>query len=64
MNKNRLAWNVGVILLLLVSAGRLGAHELGTSYIRLAAEADTLQVNVALDNFDMLKIGLDQDGDG
>ena len=43
MNKNRLAWNVGVILLLLVSAGKLGAHELGTSYIGLTADADTLQ---------------------
>ena len=64
MNKNRLAWSVGVILLLLVSAGKLGAHELGTSYIGLTADADTCKVNVSLDNFDMLKIGLDQDGDG
>ena len=63
MNRDRLIWSVVVVVLLLVCAGKICAHELGTSYIRLTAEADTCKVRVSLDNFDMLKIGLDQDGD-
>ena len=63
MNKDRLVWSLGVVVLLLVCAGKICAHELGTSYIRLTAEADTCKVIVSLDSFDMLKIGLDQDGD-
>ena len=63
MNKNRLAWSVGAILLLLVAAGELCAHELDTSYLTLTADADTCKVKVSLDNYDMLRIGLDQDGD-
>ena len=40
------------------------AHKLNTSYTTLVVSADTLKVRVRFDDFDMMKIGLDKDGDG
>ena len=39
------------------------AHKLNTSYTNLIAEDDALKVRVRMDDFDLLKIGVDQDGD-
>ena len=40
------------------------AHKINTSYTNLVVSADTLKVRVRFDDFDMLKMGLDEDGDG
>ena len=40
------------------------AHKINTSYTNLVVSTDTLKVRVRFDDFDMMKIGLDKDGDG
>ncbi|MYA23014.1 MAG: hypothetical protein F4Z30_09640, partial [Gemmatimonadetes bacterium] len=51
------------VLLFFATPHTVRAHKLNTSYTNLIAEGTTLKVRVRLDDFDLLKIGIDQDGD-
>ena len=56
-----------VAILALASMGiprEASAHKINTSYTNLVVSADTLKVRVRFDDFDMMKMGLDKDGDG
>ena len=59
-------WGFCTLLLVLLVAvpAAVEAHKMNTSYTNLVVGADTLKVRVRIDDFDMLKMGLDQDGDG
>lgn len=50
-------------LLFFASPNTVRAHKLNTSYTTLIAEGDALKVRVRMDDFDLLKIGIDQNGD-
>ena len=51
------------VLLFFATSSPVHGHKLNTSYTNLIAEDDALKVRVRLDDFDLLKIGIDQDGD-
>ena len=54
-----------VLLALGFAAPRMvAAHKINSSYTNLVVSADTVKVRVRFDDFDMIKIGLDQNGDG
>jgi hypothetical protein len=53
-----------LIALGLTGPRTVSAHKINTSYTNLVVSADTIKVRVRFDDFDMMKIGLDQDGDG
>ena len=51
------------VLLFFATPHTVHAHKLNTSYTNLIAEDNVLKVRVRMDDFDLLKIGVDQDGD-
>ena len=51
------------VLLFFATPHTVRAHKLNTSYTNLIAEDDALKVRVRLDDFDLLKIGIDENGD-
>ena len=53
-----------LVLLFFAAPSTVRAHKLNTSYANLIAEDAALNVRVRMDDFDLLKIGIDQDGDG
>jgi hypothetical protein len=55
---------LGALVLALAAALPLQAHKLDTSYTTLIVQEDTLKLRVRIDDYDMLKLGLDRDGDG
>ena len=57
-------WGGCLALLVVVGAGQVDAHKINTSYTNLVVREDSLKLRVRFDDFDMLKIGLDQDQDG
>ena len=63
--KTRLSFllTFALALLFFATPSSVHAHKLNTSYTNLIAEDDALKVRVRLDDFDLLKIGVDQDGD-
>lgn len=63
--KTRLSFllTVALVPLFVAAPNPVRAHKLNTSYTNLIAEDATLKVRVRLDDFDLLKIGIDQDGD-
>lgn len=63
--KTRLSFllTVALVLLFVAAPNPVRAHKLNTSYTNLIAEDAALKVRVRLDDFDLLKIGIDQDGD-
>ncbi len=50
-------------LLFVAFASPVRAHKLNTSYTNLIAEDAALKVRVRMDDFDLFKIGIDQNGD-
>ena len=52
-----------LVLLFFATPSTVRAHKLNTSYTNLIAEDAALKVRVRMDDFDLLKIGIDQDGD-
>ena len=63
--KTRLSFllTVALVPLFVAAPNPVRAHKLNTSYTNLIAEDAALKVRVRLDDFDLLKIGIDQDGD-
>ena len=63
--KTRLSFllTVALVPLFVAAPNPARAHKLNTSYTNLIAEDAVLKVRVRLDDFDLLKIGIDQDGD-
>ncbi len=51
------------VLLFFVAPSTVCAHKLNTSYTNLIVEEAALKVRVRMDDFDLLKIGIDQNGD-
>ena len=58
-----LIFTFALTLLFFAFPSSVHAHKLNTSYTNLIAEDDTLKVRVRMDDFDLLKIGIDQNGD-
>ena len=52
-----------IVLLFFAFPSTVRAHKLNTSYTNLIAEDAVLKVRVRMDDFDLLKIGIDQNGD-
>ena len=63
--KTRLSFllTFALVLLFFATPHAVRAHELNTSYTNLIAADDTLKIRVRMDDFDLLKIGIDQNGD-
>ena len=58
-----LTFTSALVLLFFATPSTVRAHKLNTSYTNLIAEDAALKVRVRMDDFDLLKIGIDQDGD-
>lgn len=61
--KTRLSFLLAFALLFFALPSTVCAHKLNTSYTNLIAEDDALKVRVRMDDFDLMKIGIDQNGD-
>ena len=63
--KTRLSFllTFALVLLFFATSSPVHGHKLNTSYTNLIAEDAALKVRVRMDDFDLMKIGIDQDGD-
>ncbi|HIG53779.1 MAG TPA: HupE/UreJ family protein [Candidatus Handelsmanbacteria bacterium] len=63
MRRMSFLWACALVVSSLAAPAAVGAHKINTSYTNLVVSADTLKMRVRYDDFDLIKIGLDQDGD-
>lgn len=64
MTQMHFLWVMALVAMSIASPPAVSAHKMNTSYTNIVFGVDTLKVRVRFDDNDMIKIGLDQDGDG
>lgn len=63
MKRMSFLWACALVVSSLAAPAAVCAHKINTSYTNIVVSADTLKMRVRYDDFDLIKIGLDQDGD-